>query len=91
MEGTGKLTNTERYVLNCLARGMSNDQISQHLNYSKSAVRTYVNKVYDVLNLETCPRSSRRTVAALLYWGVAKLDSEGRPAFDDKPVLAVPA
>ena len=91
MEGSGQLTETERRVLNSLARGMSNDQISEHLNYSKSAVQTYVNKVYDVLNLETCPKSSRRTVAALLYWGVAELDTEGRPKFDDNTVLAVPA
>jgi NarL family two-component system response regulator LiaR len=67
------LTDREQQVLKLLARGMSNQQISQELVISEATVRNHVSNILSKLELES------RTQAALyaLREGLVSLDGTG--------------
>ncbi len=55
-----ELTDREREVLTCIARGMSNAEIAQHLGIGERTVKTHVSNILSKLHLQD------RTQAALL-------------------------
>lgn len=55
-----ELTEREREVLTCIARGMSNAEIAQHLGIGERTVKTHVSNILSKLHLQD------RTQAALL-------------------------
>ncbi|MFI9650006.1 response regulator [Streptomyces sp. NPDC052040] len=68
-ERLGRLSSSERRVLELIGGGLTNAQIAQHLYLSPSSVKTYVSRVLDKLALKN------RTQAAILAYDAGLADS----------------
>ncbi len=64
-----KLTPRHQDVLELLAQGYSNAAIAQKLTLSEKSVETYINVIYQALNVSNEPGTHARVKATLLYLG----------------------
>ena len=62
-----KLTPRHQDVLELLAQGYSNAAIAQKLTLSEKSVETYINVIYQALNVSNEPGTHARVKATLLY------------------------
>lgn len=62
-----KLTRRHQDVLELLAQGYSNASIAQKLSLSEKSVETYINVIYQGLNISNEPGMHARVKATLLY------------------------
>lgn len=68
----GALSDRERQVLECLAKGYAYKQISDELGVSMDTTRTYIRRIYEKLHVHT------RTDAVVRFLGASKSDSSGK-------------
>ncbi len=62
-----KLTPRQRDVLELIAQGHNNATIAQRLNLTGKSVETYINAIYQILQLSNEPDIHARVKATLLY------------------------
>ena len=62
-----RLTPRQQEVLELIAEGHSNTIIAQRLKLSEKSVETYINSIYQELNLSKEPEINARVKATLLY------------------------
>ena len=64
---TAKLTHRQQEVLELLAQGYSNKAIAKRLTLSEKSVETYINVIYQQLDLSKQPESHARVKATLRF------------------------
>jgi len=62
-----RLTIRQREVLECIAQGYNNTAIAERLRLSRRSVETYINAIYQELQLSNEPDIHARVRATLLY------------------------
>lgn len=62
-----ELTERELVVLECMARGLSNNGISDRMHLSTKTVETHVGAIFTKLNMYPFHGENRRVLAVLLW------------------------